>query len=634
MNYEIIVVGGGHAGCEASLASARMGHKTLLVTGNIKNIADMPCNPSIGGSAKGIVVREIDALGGEMGKNADKSQIQMKMLNNKKGPAIRALRAQADKVTYPQEMWKTLCKTKNLEIKEGLVEDLIVENSKIVGIILENGEKILSQAVVLTTGTYLKADILVGDTRRREGPHGERPSNHLSDNLKKLGFEIKRLKTGTPQRIDKNTIDFTKTKVEKGSDIPLTFSFDDKPNYSMEDQVPCHLIYTTAETHKIIRDNLNKASMYGGLDDITGIGPRYCPSIEDKIVRFADKEKHQLFLEPESVIENDTTYGNTIYLQGFSTSMPHDIQELMVHSLPGLEHAKILKYAYAIEYDSIYPTQLNRTLETKIVENLYTAGQINGTSGYEEAACQGLIAGINAALKLENKEPLILKRNEAYIGVLIDDLVTKGIRDPYRLLTSRAEYRLLLRHDNADLRLRELGYRVGLISEMQYQKLQDKKAKIIELTDILKNTKITPTKENIQKLENLNTPMLKDGISCYDFLKRPEITIALLKENGLLKVNYDDEIIEQVEINIKYEGYIIKEQKEAEKMLKLEDKKIPSDINYDNISNLASEARQKLKEVNPTSIGQALRISGVNPADISILMVYLRKEYYNDSRSI
>ena len=634
MNYEIIVVGGGHAGCEASLASARMGHKTLLVTGNIKNIADMPCNPSIGGSAKGIVVREIDALGGEMGKNADKSQIQMKMLNNKKGPAIRALRAQADKVTYPQEMWKTLCKTKNLEIKEGLVEDLIVENSKIVGIILENGEKILSQAVVLTTGTYLKADILVGDTRRREGPHGERPSNHLSDNLKKLGFEIKRLKTGTPQRIDKNTIDFTKTKVEKGSDIPLTFSFDDKPNYSMEDQVPCHLIYTTAETHKIIRDNLNKASMYGGLDDITGIGPRYCPSIEDKIVRFADKEKHQLFLEPESVIENDTTYGNTIYLQGFSTSMPHDIQELMVHSLPGLEHAKILKYAYAIEYDSIYPTQLNRTLETKIVENLYTAGQINGTSGYEEAACQGLIAGINAALKLENKEPLILKRNEAYIGVLIDDLVTKGIRDPYRLLTSRAEYRLLLRHDNADLRLRELGYRVGLISEMQYQKLQDKKAKIIELTDILKNTKITPTKENIQKLENLNTPMLKDGISCYDFLKRPEITIALLKENGLLKVNYDDEIIEQVEINIKYEGYIIKEQKEAEKMLKLEDKKIPSDINYDNIYNLASEARQKLKEVNPTSIGQALRISGVNPADISILMVYLRKEYYNDSRSI
>lgn len=629
MNYEIIVVGGGHAGCEASLASARMGHKTLLITGNIKNIADMPCNPSIGGSAKGIVVREIDALGGEMGKNADKAQIQMKMLNNKKGPAIRALRAQADKVIYPQEMWKTLHKTSNLEIKEGLVEDLIVENNKIMGIILENGEKIYSKAVILTTGTYLKADILVGDTRRREGPHGEKPSNHLSDNLKKLGFIIKRLKTGTPQRIDKDTIDFTKTKVEKGSDTLLSFSFDDKPNYSIENQIPCHLIYTTPETHKIIKDNLNKASMYGGLDDITGIGPRYCPSIEDKIVRFADKEKHQLFLEPESMIKEDLNYGNTIYLQGFSTSMPHDIQELMVHSLPGLEHAKILKYAYAIEYDSIYPTQLNRTLETKIVESLYTAGQINGTSGYEEAACQGLIAGINAALKLEKKEPLILKRNEAYIGVLIDDLVTKGIRDPYRLLTSRAEYRLLLRHDNADLRLREYGYQVGLISESQYQKFLDKKKQILELTEFLKNTKITPSKENMSKLENLNTPMLKDGISCYDFLKRPEITIELLKENGLLEINYDQEVIEQVEINIKYDGYIIKEQKEAEKMLKLEDKKIPVDIDYDKISNLASEARQKLKEVNPTSIGQALRISGVNPADISILMIYLRKEYYN-----
>lgn len=393
MDYEIIVVGGGHAGCEASLASARMGHKTLLITGNIKNIADMPCNPSIGGSAKGIVVREIDALGGEMGKNADKAQIQMKMLNNKKGPAIRALRAQADKITYPQEMWKILCKTNNLTIKEALVENLMVDNNKILGIICENGETIKSQAVILTTGTYLKADILVGDTRRREGPHGEKPSNYLSDNLKKLGFEIKRLKTGTPQRIDKNSIDFSQTKVEYGSDIPLCFSFDDKPNYKIEDQIPCHLIYTTEETHKIIRDNLNKASMYGGLNDITGIGPRYCPSIEDKIVRFADKEKHQLFLEPESLYYDD------IYLQGFSTSMPHDVQELMVHSLPGLQKAKILKYAYAIEYDSIYPTQLKRTLETKLIDNLYTAGQINGTSGYEEAACQGLIAGINASFK-------------------------------------------------------------------------------------------------------------------------------------------------------------------------------------------------------------------------------------------
>ena len=630
MNYEIIVVGGGHAGCEASLAAARIGHKTLLVTGNIKNIGDMPCNPSIGGSAKGIVVREIDALGGEMGKNADKSQIQMKMLNYKKGPAIRALRAQADKVTYPQNMWKTIQKQANLDVKEGIVEDLIVENNKIKGVILENGEKIYGEAVILTTGTYLKADILVGDTRRREGPHGEKPSNFLSDNLRKLGFEIKRLKTGTPQRIDVNTIDFSKTRVEKGSDIPLTFSFDDKPNYNMEDQVPCHLIYTTEETHKIIRDNLNKSSMYGGLDDIEGIGPRYCPSIEDKVVRFADKEKHQLFLEPESIITDNETYGNTIYLQGFSTSMPYDIQEQMVHSLPGLENAKILKYAYAIEYDSINPLQLKQSLETKKIEGLFTAGQINGTSGYEEAACQGLMAGINASLKIEGKDPLILKRNEAYIGVLIDDLVTKGIRDPYRLLTSRAEYRLLLRSDNADLRLRRHGYEVGLISENQYSNLIKKEENIKELTEKLKSVKITPNKETIEKLKKLNTTPLKDGISALDFIKRPEVTINDLKKLNLIDIDYDDDVIEQVEINTKYDGYIVKEIREAAKMLKLENKKIPDDIDYDDIKNIASEARQKLKEVKPTSIGQAIRISGVNPADISILMVYLRKAYNHE----
>ncbi len=630
MNYEIIVVGGGHAGCEASLAAARIGHKTLLVTGNIKNIGDMPCNPSIGGSAKGIVVREIDALGGEMGKNADKSQIQMKMLNYKKGPAIRALRAQADKVTYPQNMWKTIQNQANLDVKEGIVEDLIVENNKIKGVILENGEKIYGEAVILTTGTYLKADILVGDTRRREGPHGEKPSNFLSDNLRKFGFEIKRLKTGTPQRIDVNTIDFSKTRVEKGSDIPLTFSFDDKPNYNMEDQVPCHLIYTTEETHKIIRDNLNKSSMYGGLDDIEGIGPRYCPSIEDKVVRFADKERHQLFLEPESIIKDNETYGNTIYLQGFSTSMPYDVQEKMVHSLPGLENVKILKYAYAIEYDSINPLQLKQSLETKKIEGLFTAGQINGTSGYEEAACQGLMAGINASLKIEGKDPLILKRNEAYIGVLIDDLVTKGIRDPYRLLTSRAEYRLLLRSDNADLRLRRHGHEVGLINENQYNNLLQKEENIKELTEKLKSVKITPNKETIEKLKKLNTTPLKDGISALDFIKRPEVTINSLKELNLIDIDYDDDVIEQVEINTKYDGYIVKEIREAAKMLKLEDKKIPDDIDYDDIKNIASEARQKLKEVKPTSIGQAIRISGVNPADISILMVYLRKAYNHE----
>ena len=619
MEYEIIVVGGGHAGCEASLASARKGHKTLLITGNIKNIADMPCNPSIGGSAKGIVVREIDALGGEMGVNADKGQIQIKMLNSGKGPAVQALRAQGDKVTYPKEMLKTLSSTPNLDIKESLVEDLIVENNKIKGVVLETGEKIYAQAVVLTTGTYLKADILVGDTRTRQGPHGERPSMHLSDNLEKLGFKIIRLKTGTPQRIDKNTIDFTKTREEKGDNKLLSFSFDRKPQYKIEDQISCHLIYTTPETHKIIRDNLHKASMYGGLDDIKGIGPRYCPSIEDKVVRFADKEKHQLFLEPESLYYDD------IYLQGFSTSMPHDVQELMVHSLPGLENAKILKYAYAIEYDAIYPTQLKQSLETKLIEGLYTAGQINGTSGYEEAACQGLIAGINASLKLEGKEPLILKRNEAYIGVLIDDLVTKGVRDPYRLLTSRAEYRLLLRNDNADLRLREIGHNVGLIDEDRYQKFLDKKAKIEELKEILRNNKLNPKVEVNEFLASINSAILKDGITFYNLLKRPEIDMNIVKK--YLDIDFNEEVIEEVEIEIKYEGYITKALKEAEKLNNLENKKIPEDIDYDAIHNIASEAKQKLKEVRPTTIAQALRISGVNPADISILRVYLKKEY-------
>ena len=625
MDYKIIVVGGGHAGCEASLAASRMGEKTLLITGNINNIADMPCNPSIGGSAKGIVVREIDALGGEMGINADKSHIQIKMLNNKKGPAIKALRAQGDKIIYPRNMLNTMKNTENLEIKEGLVEDLIVENNKVKGIILENGEKITSEAVVLTTGTYLKADILVGDTRTRQGPHGERPSNHLSDNLAKLGFVIKRLKTGTPQRIDKNTIDYSEMQIEEGDKEHLSFSFDITPTYDIDAQVPCHLIYTTPETHRIIRENLHKSSMYGGLDDIKGIGPRYCPSIEDKVVRFADKERHQLFLEPESMIESDPTYGNTIYLQGFSTSMPRDIQEQMVHSLKGLEHAKILKYAYAIEYDSIYPTQLKASLETKLIENLFTGGQINGTSGYEEAACQGLMAGINAALKVKNKAPFVLKRSDAYIGVLIDDLITKGIRDPYRLLTSRAEYRLLLRHDNADLRLREYGYKLGLINEEKYNRLLKKKEDIQKLTELLKNNKATPKEETNNYLISLNSTPLKDGISLYNLLKRPEITIENLKY--FIDIDFDKEVIEQVEINTKYEGYLLKAEKEAEKMKKLENKLIPDNIDYDKVKNIASEARQKLKEVRPTSIGQAIRISGVNPADISVLMVYLKKEF-------
>ena len=622
MEYDVIVVGGGHAGCEASLATARTNNKTLLVTGSIKNIATMPCNPSIGGSAKGIVVREIDALGGEMGKNADKTHIQIKMLNSKKGPAVQALRCQADKVTYPKEMLKTLNKQDNLEILEGIVEDLIVNADKVQGVILENGTKIYSKIVILTTGTYLKSDILIGSTRTRSGPHGEKPSNHLSDNLKKLGFNIIRLKTGTPQRLDKNSIDFSKMSIEKGDDVYRTFSFDNPPLYKIEDQVPCHLIYTNSKTHQIILDNLNKSSMYGGLDDIKGIGPRYCPSIEDKIVRFKDKERHQLFLEPESLYYDD------IYLQGFSTSMPYDIQEEMVHSLEGLENAKILKYAYAIEYDAIYPTQLKSSLETKIIENLFTAGQINGTSGYEEAACQGLMAGINASLKLKGKEPLILKRYESYIGVLIDDLVTKGVRDPYRLLTSRAEYRLLLRHDNADLRLREYGHEVGLISDDTYKKFEYKKLQIDALICKLKNNRITPNKEVNEYLSNNNLTRLSTTVTLYDFLKRQGITFDNIKH--FIDIDYDKDILDEVEIMVKYDGYIAKEEKEAEKLKSLENKKIPNDIDYYKVHNLASEAKQKLSEIRPISLGQALRISGVNPSDISILSIYLKKEYHHE----
>ena len=575
----------------------------------------MPCNPSIGGPAKGIVVREIDALGGEMGKNADKAALQTKMLNTKKGPAVQALRFQADKIIYPKEMLKTLNSTENLEIKEAMVEKLLVKDKKIQGVELENGEKILASAVILTTGTYLKAVVLTGANRKSSGPHGEKESKFLSDSLKELGFTIKRLKTGTPQRIDKNSIDYSKTKEEKGDDITHTFSFDNIIYRKPEDQISCYLIYTTEKTHEIIKEHLKESSMYGGY--VEGIGPRYCPSIEDKVVRFSDKERHQLFLEPESLYYDD------IYLQGFSTSMPNEIQDLMVHSLPGLEHAKILKYGYAIEYDAIDSMQLKRSLETKLVENLYTAGQINGTSGYEEAAGQGLIAGINASLKLEGREPLILKRNESYIGVLIDDLVTKGVKDPYRLLTSRAEYRLLLRNDNADLRLRDYGYQVGLINEEKYKEFCKKKENIKELEELLKSTRITPKKEVNEYIETIPSTPLKDGISLYDFLKRPEITLENIKH--FIKLDYTKEELEQVEINAKYEGYIKKANKEAEKMLSLEEKKIPEDINYDTIPNLASEARQKLAEVRPTTIGQASRISGVNPADISILMVYLRR---------
>jgi len=604
MKYDVIVVGAGHAGCEAALACARMKKNTLLITININNIADMPCNPSIGGSAKGIVVREIDALGGEMGRNADKTLLQMKMLNRSKGPAVRSLRSQADKVTYKKEMLKTLRNTENLTIKEAIVSDLLVENNKIVGITTEDGETIYCKACILTTGTYLKADILVGDKRTKEGPHGEKRANFLSDNLEKLGFKLLRLKTGTPPRIERSSIDFSVLKREDGDDCKLTFSFDDIAYYDYKNQVPCYLTYTNLKTHKIIMDNLNKSAMYGGFYEKLGTGPRYCPSIEDKVVRFKDKERHQLFLEPESMYYDD------IYLQGFSTSMPHDVQEDMVHSLKGLEHAKILRYAYAIEYDAIDPLQLKPSLETKVVENLFTAGQINGTSGYEEAAGQGIVAGINASLKLDNKEPLILSRSDAYIGVLIDDLVTKGTIEPYRLLTSRAEFRLLLRSDNADLRLSEKAYKIGLLSEERHNKLLNK---------------IEEIKEIEEDIKNITFPKEKCNLS--EYLKRPEVKIIDYVDK--LNKKYSKEALEQVEINHKYEGYIIKAKKEAEKMIKLGKKQIPEDIDYEKVDNLATEARQKLEKIRPRTIDQATRISGVNPSDIAILMVYL-KRFYNE----
>ncbi len=613
--YDVIVIGGGHAGCEASLAAARLGKKTLLVTGRIKNIADMPCNPSIGGPAKGIIVREIDALGGEMGKNIDKSFLQMKMLNTKKGPAVRALRAQADKVTYQKEMQNTILNQENLEVLEAMAEDLIVEDNKFKGIVLSDGKEILGKTLVITTGTYLKGMVLYGDTKISSGPHDEKPALHLSDALKRVGFTIKRLKTGTPPRIKKESIDYSKAVIQPGDKELYSFSYSNKPNYNPDEQIPCYLIYTTEETHKIIKENLTKSSMYGGY--VEGVGPRYCPSIEDKIVKFADKERHQIFLEPESIYYDD------IYIQGFSTSMPRDIQERMVHSLPGLENAEIVKYAYAIEYDAIDSLQLKPSLESKIVENLFTAGQINGTSGYEEAAGQGLIAGINAARKLDNKEPLILKRNEAYIGVLIDDLVTKGVIDPYRLLTSRAEYRLLLRHDNADLRLMEYGNEIGLLDKETYNKFKNKCEDIERLKELLKVTRITPKQEVNDYLETLGSAKLYDSISLYEILKRPEISFENIKR--YLEEDFSDDVVEQVVINAKYEGYINKENKEVEKMLEYEKIKLDEDIDYSKIPNLAHEAVQKLNEIKPISIGQALRISGVNPADISMILLYLKR---------
>ena len=620
MKYEIIVVGGGHAGCEAALASARMGKKTLLITGNLNNVADMPCNPSIGGSAKGIVVREIDALGGEMGYNADKTLLQIKMLNVKKGPGVRSLRAQGCKINYPKEMLNTLKNQENLDLKEGFAKELIVENSCVKGIITEENEKIFSDAVILTTGTYLNSDIMCGHESHKGGPHGEKNSMFLSDSLRKNGLTIIRLKTGTPPRILKSSINLNEVTPELGDNELLTFSNFYKASYKVDEQWPCYLTYTNKETHKIIMDNLDKCSLYSGM--IKGVGPRYCPSIEDKVVKFNDKERHQIFLEPER--SDDIEY----YVGGFSTTMPHEIQEKLLHTMEGLHDCVITKYGYAIEYDAIDPMQLKMSLESKIIENLFTAGQINGTSGYVEAAAQGLIAGINAVLKIENKPPFILKRNEAYIGVLVDDLINKGITEPYRLLTSRAEFRLLLRHDNAMIRLTEYGRELGLINDEKWSIYNEKMNSIKELNNYLNTNYLDHNEENNNFLKEHNSSPLTGKIKLIDLVKRPEIELSeLLKHIGY---ECDKEIIEMVETDIKYEGYINKTKNEVKKMLKLEEKQIPSDIDYSKVKNIATEARQKFEKIRPLTIGQASRISGVNPSDITMLLVYLKKEYNNE----
>ncbi|MGO1058153.1 tRNA uridine-5-carboxymethylaminomethyl(34) synthesis enzyme MnmG [Planococcus sp. FY231025] len=613
--FDVIVVGAGHAGAEAALASARMGAKTLVLTMNLDMIAFMPCNPSIGGPAKGIVVREIDALGGAMGRVIDKTHIQMRMLNTAKGPAVRALRAQADKVLYQQEMKRLMEEEPNLTLHQGIAEELIVEDGKVQGLITQVGGIYRAKSVVITTGTFLRGEIIIGDLRYSSGPNNQQPSIKLAENLEALGFETVRFKTGTPPRINSNSIDYSKTEIQPGDDVPRAFSYE--TTEFIMDQLPCWLTYTNEKTHQIIDDNLHLSPMYSGM--IKGTGPRYCPSIEDKVVRFNDKPRHQIFLEPEGRNTRE------VYVQGLSTSLPEHVQRQLLESIPGLEKAEMMRAGYAIEYDSIVPTQLWPTLESKQLENLYTAGQINGTSGYEEAAGQGLMAGINAAAKVLGKDEVILSRSDAYIGVLIDDLVTKGTNEPYRLLTSRAEYRLLLRHDNADMRLTELGHRIGMVSDERYAKFQAKKARIEEEIKRLRGIMIKPNEATQQLIRDAGGSELKDGIRGADLLKRPEMTYDMIAQLTASEVDLEEEVKEQVEIHIKYEGYIEKSLQQVEKLKKMENKKIPEDIDYHAISGIATEARGKLAEVRPLSIAQASRISGVNPADISILLVYIEQ---------
>lgn len=616
-SYDVIVVGAGHAGSEAALANARMGNKTLLLTINLDMVAFMPCNPSVGGPAKGVVVREIDALGGEMAKNIDKTYIQMRMLNTGKGPAVRALRAQADKKNYASTMKQTIEKEPNLTLRQGLVENLIVEAGVCRGVVTNTGARYSAKAVVITAGTALRGEIIIGELKYSSGPNNSQPSVGLANNLKELGLEIARFKTGTPPRVKSSTIDYSVTEIQPGDETPNHFSYSTPDAAYKTDQEPCWLTYTNPSTHEIIQKNLHRAPMFTGI--VEGVGARYCPSIEDKIVRFADKERHQLFLEPEGL---DT---EEVYVQGLSTSLPEDVQVDVLRSIAGLEQVEMMRTGYAIEYDVVVPHQLRPTLETKVIENLYTAGQTNGTSGYEEAAGQGLIAGINAGLKIQGKDPLILKRSDGYIGVMIDDLVTKGTQEPYRLLTSRAEYRLLLRHDNADLRLTEMGHAVGLVKDDQYQIFLAKKQAIETEIKRLKNLRLKPTKEMQAFLAAKGAPALKDGVLAADFLRRPEVTYHDLLQFIPEVPELTAKEIEQVEVQLKYEGYIKKAMEKVEKLKRMEAKRIPANIDYDAINGLATEARQKLKKIQPETIAQASRISGVNPADISILMIYVEQ---------
>ena len=612
--FDVIVVGGGHAGCEAALATARMGLKTVLCSLDKNWIASMPCNPSVGGPAKGIVVREIDALGGQMGKNADATALQFMMLNTTKGPGVRSLRVQSDKIAYKKKMQETLQQQENLEVLECMVEEALVENNKVKGIRLSDDCILECKALILTTGTYMASLVMVSSNVTESGPDKQKTTKNLSASLRKLGIRTFRLKTGTPARIKTNSIDFSQAQYEPGTDEKVCFSYETTDILPIEKQVPCYLIYTTPETHEIIRANLNKSSMYSGV--VKGVGPRYCPSIEDKLVRFADKERHQLFLEPES-LSMDTTY-----VQGFSTSMPYDVQDKMLRSLPGFKNCVIDKYAYAIEYDAIDPLQLKPTLELKEIDGLFTAGQINGTSGYEEAAGQGIMAGINAGAKLLGKKPLILRRDEAYIGVMIDDLVTKGTKEPYRLLTSRSEYRLLMRHDNADQRMTEYGHYYGLISDERYKKYLNKMSELEKAHQLVSETKVRTSNELTEYLKSLGYEDDGHG-SVAELLKRP--SVSMLKLNEFMNMGLDEEICKQLDIEVKYEGYIAKAKREAANMVKMEKVLIPSDIDYSAMEHLSLEAKQKLQQVRPLTIGQASRISGVNPADIMVLSVYLKQ---------